>query len=219
MKNDLEFDDFIYEEIFYERNDFYLSKVHHKNSKEIYAVKIINLRANQTEIQVKSEIDILEKLYNMAELPNFFPEYYGYSIEKSLLKIKTYHIFFKYYPENLKNIVKRQEISNNYEQIKNYFYQIINGLAFLEICGIVHRNIKSENFLLDTIENKLFIFNFQYAQKLKDIGQNKTQFYGLKANRCPQWFHSHLNGVETCKINSLKSDCFSLGMIALEILE
>ena len=189
----------------------------HKKTKEIYAIKIISLRANQSEELIFNEIKFFEKFYQMATTPNCFPEYNGYIIHYSQLRLKTYHIVFKYYPQTLRDVINKQTIFKNFELIREYFYQIVNGLAFLQVCGIAHRDIKPENILVNESASKLFICDFNIAITYENLPKTSSLYVGTEAYRCPEWVKNHLNQIEKDIIDPLKAECFSLGLVVLEM--
>ena len=214
LKNNLNFEDFIYENMVYDAETVIVYKVQNKKNSDLYADKMIPLRANQTEESIRNEINFFELFHQMPEIPNFFPKYYGYVIEISMFKQKTFHIYFKYYPKTLRDIIKSKKFSDDYKKIQDYYYQIVNGLAFLETYGIAHRDVKPENILLDEKELKIFIADFNIAVKIKDLPQKPSKFCGTMGYRSPQWVKNDLNG---SLVDPLKADCFSLGLILLEM--
>ena len=217
LKNDINFDDLVYGETIYEGEESRVLKVTHKKSSEIFVVKIICLRIGENELAIKNEIKYYEKFHYMLEASKSISHYYGYVIETSLLKQLTYHIVFKFYPDNLRGIINKKTISNNFPMIKCIFYQLINVLTFLQTCGICHRDIKPENILSDSTGNQIFLTDFGISVKSKELLKEPYKFSGTEEYRSPEWFKSHMNNISTTIIDPLKSDCFSLGLVLLEM--
>lgn len=79
------------------------------------------------------------------------------------------HIVIEYFPLNLLEVIQNYF---GYKQrmplslIKVYSYQLIRSLLYLELKNICHRDIKTENVMIDPITNKLVLCDFGCAKKL-----------------------------------------------------
>ena len=220
-------DDFNYGETIYEGENSKVVKVTHKKTSKIYAVKMIVLRLkyeNKTkskieekENRIQTEVRFYEKFSNMLEGFTFYPEYHGYFKEVSMLGLTTYHIFFNYYQKTLKSAIRKKILCTDFQKIKNYFYQLIETLAFLQSCGIANRDIKPENVLLDDKEEKLFLTDFGIAVKIKEMVHN-GKFSGTYYS--PEWMKLRYEQKEedpSAHFNLFTTDSFNLGLVTLEM--
>ena len=123
-----------------------------KLTNEKVAIKILEKKKfvdKEEEYLVKREIDILKKLnhLNVIKTKNIFEDSENiYIIMEYCEKGELYnHII--------------EEICLNEKEASYYFYQLINGLEYLHKNGIVHRDLKSENLLINK-NNILKIIDF-----------------------------------------------------------
>ena len=230
LKNGLNIDDFIYGETIYESDNSKVVKVTHKKTSKVFAVKMVTLRLkyeNKTkskiiekENRINTEVRFYEKFSNMLEEYIFYPEYHGYFKEVSMLGLTTYHIFFNFYQNNLRDIIKRKALSSDFLRIKRYFYQLIEILTFLQTCGIAHRDIKPENILLDDKEEKLLLTDFGIAVKTKEMVDN-GKFSGTYFS--PEWMKLQYKQKNddiheiSGNFNLFMTDSFNLGLVVLEM--
>ena len=79
------------------------------------------------------------------------------------------HIVMEYMPLNLLEIIYNY---HGYKQrvplslVKVLSYQLIRSLLYLEIKNVVHRDIKTENVMIEPISNRLVLCDFGCAKKL-----------------------------------------------------
>ena len=217
FRNNINFDQLNYGERIYQGENSCIIKASLKKKPDDFVGKLIPLRVGQNDEMLKMEIHFCEKLTRKLEAPKCFVEYFGHATETSLLKQVTYHLLFKYYPSNLRELIKKKLLNNNFDLIKSFFYQIIRGFAFLESCGIVHRDLKPENFMVDAKNEKVFIGDFGSAVKIKKISDKAHKFVGTEEYRSPEWFDCEMKGENESQINCIKSDCFVLGLVVLEM--
>jgi len=174
----------------------------------------------EKENRINTEVRFYEKFTNMLEPFNFYPEYHGYFKEVSMLGLTTYHIFFNFYQKNLRDVINKKLLCNDFGRIKLYFYQLVEILTFLQTCGIAHRDIKPENVLLDDKEEKLFLTDFGIAVKAKEM-MNNGKFSGTYYS--PEWMkleyeqkHDENNEISG-NFNLFMTDSFNLGLVVLEM--
>ena len=166
---------------------------------------------HQLETPPETEVRFYEKFTNMLSGLTFYPEYHGYFKEVSKLGQTTYHIFFNFYQKTL----RKKILSNDFQKIKQYFYQLIETLAFLQTHGIAHRDIKPENILLDDKEEKLFLCDFGIAVKTKEM-VHEAKFRGTYYS--PEWMElCYKNKDPSAIFDFFKTDSFNLGLVTLEM--
>jgi len=124
---------------------------------EKVAIKKISKRKPETNIErLLNEIDILKFIKdnpseNIVKVENIIEDY------------DTFYIVMEYLPFNLSSYLSKNIHNCNKNQITK---QIVNGLKFLHSNGILHREIKTENIL---IENEMNV-------KITDFGFSKVLF-------------------------------------------
>ena len=69
--------------------------------------------------------------------------------------------------------------------IRSYLYQLLKSLRYLHKNGIIHRDVKPENLLVDK-EGTLKLCDFGFARKLNESGCFKRSNDGLCCNSMVQ---------------------------------
>ena len=120
-----------------------------KFTNEYIAIK----RENKDKSSVKNEA----KIYNYLNNDIFFPKLKDFIVDKDynylILELLNYNL------STLQGKI-------NKEQIKNIGIQMFNIIEFLHGKGIVHRDIKPNNFLLSS--GKVKLIDFGFAKKIID---------------------------------------------------
>ena len=75
-------------------------------------------------------------------------------------------LVFEYCDHSLAGMLEQKTLELSDSQIKLYFKQMLQGLSFLHSCGVVHRDIKGANILI----------NNDGAVKLADFGLSRFIF-------------------------------------------
>ncbi|XP_034027758.1 serine/threonine-protein kinase pim-2 [Thalassophryne amazonica] len=70
-----------------------------------------------------------------------------------------------------------------------FFRQIVEALQFMHNYGVVHRDIKDENIVVDTKTLKVIIVDFGSGGALKETPY--TEFQGTRVYSPPEWILSH----------------------------
>ena len=147
------------------------------------------------------------KLYKNLDHTNIIKFYNSEIIEKSLF------IYLEYIPGgSLKNLIDKFG-SLSTRLIKLYLPKIIEGLEYLHSKGIVHRDIKSANILVDLNGNiKLSDFGVSGQISLKKSSGDSCFLQSLKGTLL--WMAPEV----ICQIKyDFKADIWSLGCTLLEM--
>ena len=102
-----------------------------------------------------------------------------------------------------------EEICLNEKEASYYFYQLINGLEYLHKNGIVHRDLKSENLLINK-NNILKIIDFG----LSNYYDNRK----LLSSRCGSPSYAAPEVIEGKKYDGIMVDIWSTGIILYSML-
>jgi len=195
-------------------------KCSHKSKQ--YALKKIRLRINDEEglSSTENEVELLEKIFCLSTKPRTFPKYHGYVKELNDSKQPTFNLFFDFYPTDLRTKLRSSpDKTLAYTTIKQYFYDLINGFAFLQSWSISHRDIKPENFLIDK-DNQIVIIDFGIIQKIQNPNANQDQVWKIKGTPSyfsPEYIKATIDGKDEISLNLFKADVFSLGLVVLEM--
>jgi len=133
------------------------------------ATKILKKNISKLDywIRIKSEFEILKTINH----PNIIK--YIDSYENS----EYYFIVLEYKKlGNLTNLLKTKKIISE-STVKKIILQIANALQYLNSLGIVHRDIKPDNILIDINENEV-------NAKLSDFGLAKVLTVNETTNEC-----------------------------------
>ena len=132
-------------------------------TENLVAIKsIIKKKDNQLEdIDIKNEIDVLKKLSH----PNIVKIYEFYDIKDNyylITELCKYGELFKYI-----------KFSFSEKQLCVLFYQVFSGLIYLHENNIIHRDLKLENIMIDSIEKDNATSEPYFYIKIIDFGSAK----------------------------------------------
>lgn len=165
----------------------------------IKIIKTTNITTNARKI-INDEIEIM-KLIKKEPHPNIVDCYDVYQDSSKVCIIMEYCD-----SGSLKNIIKKP-IKEKYIQF--YFSQLANGLKYLSIKNIVHRDIKPRNILLTNNRRVLKIADFGFAKKIEGISLYDT-ICGSPLYMAPEMIRQDKYNTQT--------DLWSIGMILYEML-
>ena len=135
-----------------------LKKVNHRNLVKLYEI-IVN--------KPKGKIYLVLEYCEHGELMSYDEDKNKFYVNK--------HIFKKYL-NNKSDSINIEELYYSETQIKKFVRQIIKGINYLHRIGIIHKDIKINNILLDkNNECKIIDFNLSAIlnkQWIDNIGQN-----------------------------------------------
>jgi len=96
--------------------------------------------------------------------------------------------------------------------VKSFTAQILEGLAYLHSKGILHRDLKADNMLVDH-SGVCKISDFGISKRTEDINNNQsfTQMQGTVFWMAPEMILNHKQGYNA------KIDIWSLGCVVLEM--
>ena len=168
-----------------------------ENNKLTMVVKKISLKnKSPLEIsQIKKEIKILKKLSHKNIIL-----YFGFKISK-----KTLSLYLEYAGLKSLDIMLKEYGTFKNTVIKNYTKQILNGLAYLHFKGIIHRDLKGGNVLVNN-EGIVKLSDFGCA---KNIGSIFKSYAGSIGWMSPEMYKGVSYGRQT--------DIWSLGCTIYEM--
>lgn len=75
-----------------------------------------------------------------------------------------------YVPDNLNRIIRgylksKEEIP--LFLVKLFSFQMIRAIGYIHACGVLHRDLKPQNILIDSATNKVFLCDFGSAKRIK----------------------------------------------------
>jgi serine/threonine protein kinase len=88
---------------------------------------------------------------------------------------------------NLLSYLKKRRVLNEH-QAKFVFKQIIEGISYLHSLGIVHRDVKLENVLLDS-QGTIKLIDFGVSRKLSHSEEILTDRCGTSIYMAPEIAH------------------------------
>ena len=174
-------------------------KAYHKQTKQIYAIKVLNLDTEEEEIKdVQQEIQFLSELKNVPNITH----YYG-----SILHDTKLWIVMDYCAGgSLRTLLKPGVLEEKY--IAVITRELLMTLSEVHKMGVIHRDLKAANVLI-TKEGNVQLCDFGVAAKISSKSQRRTTMAGT-----PYWMAPEV--IKSGETYNSKADIWSLGVTIYE---
>ena len=196
-------------------------KVKDKLSNKIYAAKIFNKYTTSIEKEIENNKKITQNYNN--EIPNFIQyitsssgplEFKGDSKDSDTPEIKAYIIFELGTKGDLFDYITCSKGILEEKFVKVIFIKLIKAVRYLHILGLCHRDLKTDNIVLDGEEFILKLLDFGFSSKIirtKDgKARHQTGSVGTKGYAAPEI----MKGIP---YDGEKADIFCLGVILFNL--
>ncbi|CAN6674107.1 serine/threonine-protein kinase Bck1p/SLK1/SSP31 [Trichomonascus vanleenenianus] len=165
-----------------------------------------NARQKEVIEALHSEVETLKDLDHLNIV-----QYLGFEANADV-----YNMFLEYVPGG--SVGRVLQMHGRFEEqiIQSLTCQVLEGLSYLHSCGILHRDLKADNLLLD-LDGVCKISDFGISKKSRDIYANDAEMsmQGTIFWMAPEVIH---NVVQQKKQGySAKIDIWSLGCVVLEM--
>lgn len=135
----------------------------------------------------------------------------GRFIETFENKLNNFLVFERILGRDLySTIEKRQFVPFDDQRAKSIFKQILKALRYCHSKGVIHRDIKLENILIDA-KGKTTLIDFGLCDVLSNPGQDSEKFCGSMDYVAPEV-------IARPNYNGKQADCFSLGVVLFTLL-
>jgi mitogen-activated protein kinase kinase kinase len=183
---------------------------------EMIAVKQVEVPQTLSDKSSSKQKEVIDTLHaeveTMKDLDHFnIVQYLGFEALPDF-----YNLFLEYVPGGSVGSALRQHGRFEESVIKSFTRQVLDALSYLHSCGILHRDLKSDNLLID-LDGVCKISDFGISKKSRDIYANDAEMsmQGTIFWMAPEVIH---NVVHNAKQGySAKVDIWSLGCVVLEM--
>jgi len=181
-------------------------KAKRKTDKSLAAAKIVDIKDESELDDFMVEIDILSECKHK----------YVVGLFETYFHDNKLWMMLEFCPGGaMDDIMLDLERGIDETTIKSICRQMVEGLAFLHSCGVIHRDLKAGNVLL-TNTGEIKLADFGVSAKSKTPNQKRNTFIGT-----PYWMAPEVVITETMRdeLYDCKADVWSLGITLIEFAE
>ena len=180
---------------------------------EVVAIK----KVLQDKVCKHRELQIMKQLHRLPH-PFVLQLKFHYTSKGTSLNIKAHpeeylNLVLEYMPETLYSVIrsytKRQDVMP-VVLAKNYLFQLLRALAHLHGLGLVHRDVKPQNLLVDPAKGVLKLADFGSAKPLVH-GEVNVAYIGSRYYRAPELILGNV-------VYSTSIDVWSAGCVFAEMM-
>lgn len=157
--------------------------------KQIYKKKVGNwVYSADDGIYVPMEYELLKLSQNIQGVMKLY-EAYDYSSDVFLLVTEKY--------KNCQDLFEYISASVYLEEsvARRIFSKVVSIVIELEKCNILHRDIKDENIVINTVTNEIMLIDFGCGCITEEKNQRFDYFIGTLVYRPPEWIkYNHYVG-------------------------
>jgi tRNA A-37 threonylcarbamoyl transferase component Bud32 len=186
------------------------------------ALKEISLVGSRDEIaQQTGDVEREMKMLSTLRHPNIVT-YYGAMIDEPNLQVKLFMELIT--GGSVGGLVRGLDDRLNGELVQRFMIQIVDGLAFMHGRGIVHRDLKADNVLIDTNTGTVKLADFGTAKSLgNQAGASRAAqtMIGTPLFMAPEVLMPMMSEEELAEDETgygMKADIWSLGIMVAEVL-
>ncbi|KAG8699930.1 hypothetical protein FRC08_005026 [Ceratobasidium sp. 394] len=179
---------------------------------DMIAVKQVELPKTESDRNDSRQISVVEALKSesntLSDLDHpHIVQYLGFEQTSDTLSI-----FLEYVPGGSVGSVLRKYGKFEDEVVRSFSHQIIDGLAYLHASGILHRDLKGDNILVDR-SGICKISDFGISKRSEHVYNNHegTAMQGSVFWMAPEMLHNNKQGYNA------KIDIWSVGCVVLEM--
>jgi tRNA A-37 threonylcarbamoyl transferase component Bud32 len=185
-------------------------------TREMMAVKQVEVPQTASDKASSRQKEVIEALHSevetMKDLDHLnIVQYLGFEALPDV-----YNLFLEYVPGG--SVGRILQMYGRFEEtlIKSLTRQVLDGLSYLHSCGILHRDLKADNLLLDT-DGICKISDFGISKKSRNIYANDAEMsmQGTIFWMAPEVIHNVVHNEK--QGYSAKVDVWSLGCVVLEM--
>lgn len=185
-----------------------MTKIVSKCNKK-FCLKIIPLSKKKLNDKKRAfkEVEALKKLRNHPNIIHFEESFICKQNNKKYICI-VLELFGEF---NLESFLKRQNNKLSEKKVRKIIKQLIKALIYCHCKGIIHRDIKLQNIVIDpsTFCIKLIDFGLCEMGKKEEL-KNLNKVCGTPFYVAPEVFEGHYNG--------FKSDVWSVGVLLYRLI-
>eukprot|EP00558_Chaetoceros_sp_UNC1202_P011655 CAMPEP_0197243948 /NCGR_PEP_ID=MMETSP1429-20130617/9229_1 /TAXON_ID=49237 /ORGANISM="Chaetoceros sp., Strain UNC1202" /LENGTH=464 /DNA_ID=CAMNT_0042704241 /DNA_START=441 /DNA_END=1835 /DNA_ORIENTATION=+ len=174
---------------------------------KIVALKRINTAKEENGFPITSirEVKILKALHhvNIVKLLEIVTS------EETERKEKSVYLVFEYHEYDLTGILETREITLNHDHIKSWSRQLLAGVHYMHVNGIMHRDLKASNILISRT-GELKICDWGLARSWNSDMKQLT-------NGVVTLWYRPIELLLGCKKYDTKIDMWSVGCIIAEM--